>query len=58
MQTIETFTPKELAAQLQVPYRIILAAIKSGELRTIHFSAKYRRIRSQDAAAWIQSITK
>lgn len=58
MRQIETFAPKELSDKLRVPYRIVLKAIKNGELKTIHFTKKYRRIRSEDAAAWIQRITK
>jgi excisionase family DNA binding protein len=58
MKSIETFTPKELAAELKVPYRTVLQAIKNKQLRVLEFSAKYRRIRSEDAAKWIQSITK
>lgn len=58
MKTIETFTPKELAGQLKIPYRIVLGAIKSGQLRTMTFTPKFRRIRSEDAAKWIESVTK
>lgn len=57
MREIETYTAKELASKLKVPYRIVLSAIKKRELRCIRYSAKFRRIRSEDAAAWIQRIT-
>lgn len=57
MREIETYTCKELAGKLKVPYRIILNAIRKGELRCIAYSPKFRRIRSEDAALWIQSIT-
>lgn len=57
MREIETYTAKELAGKLNIPYRIVLAAIKKKELRCIHYSPKYRRIRSEDAARWIQGIT-
>jgi hypothetical protein len=57
MREIETYTAKELAGKLKVPYRIILNAIRKKELRCICYSPKYRRIRSEDAARWIQSIT-
>jgi excisionase family DNA binding protein len=58
MQDIETYSPKELAQALKIPYRIVLHALKTGSLKAIHFGKRHRRIHSKSAAAWIQSITR
>ena len=56
--SITTYSPRELANELGIPYRIVLGAIRARKLRVLEFSRHYRRIRSEDAAKWIQSITK
>lgn len=55
---IETYSAKELATKIGIPYRIVLRAIKMKELRCIRFSPKFRRIRSEDAARWVQGLTE
>ena len=58
MKTIESYSPKELSAELQIPYRTILKAIKNNEIKCQHYSPRFRRIRSEEAARWVQSVTK
>jgi len=58
MQTIEHYTPKELATALKIPYRLILRAMRSGALKATYFGPKHRLIHSKAAAQWIDSITK
>lgn len=53
----QMFTPKELAAELGISYRLVLDAIRAGKLRAIHYGPRLRQIRSEDAAKWVTSLT-
>jgi hypothetical protein len=55
---IDLFKVKDFAEMSGLPYRLILGAIKSGELRCIRGNKRYFRIRSEDGARWIVSLTK
>lgn len=55
---IDLFKVKEFATASGIPYRGILAAIKAGELRCIRRNARWFRIRSEDAAKWVASLTE
>ena len=54
---IQTYTPKELASELGIPYRVVLEAIRNRKLRCIQYSPRVRHIRSEDASRWVTSIT-
>ena len=51
-QSVEFFTPKQLALEMKVNYRLILNAIAAGELSCMKLSERRWRIRSQAAAQW------
>ncbi|MEO7099431.1 MAG: excisionase family DNA-binding protein [Luteolibacter sp.] len=57
-ESLTTYSPKELAGLLKIPYRVVLRAIMEKKLRCAKFSASTYRIRSEDAAEWMASITK
>ena len=57
LERIDVFTPRDFAAQTGIPYRGILTAIRSGELRCLRRNARWFRIRSEDGARWIASLT-
>lgn len=57
MNHITNYSPRTLAAELGIPYRAILAAIKSGNLECIRINQRVFLIRSQAAAKWFCSLS-
>ena len=55
---IDLYKVREFADFTGMPYRLVLAAIASGELRCLRGNSRYFRIRSVDGAQWIGSLTK
>lgn len=56
-EKIDLFTVREFSEKSGIPYRGILAAIKSGDLRCLCRNKRWFRIRSEDGAKWIVSLT-
>ena len=48
--------PRELAKEMNIPYRIIFSAIKSGELKCLKFTSSTYRIIAADALEWIEAV--
>jgi hypothetical protein len=56
-RSLETYSPKALAKSLGLPYRTILAAIKSGALECARINQRVFVIRSEAAAKWFVSLS-
>jgi excisionase family DNA binding protein len=55
---ITLYKVKEFSDRTGISYRLVLAAIASGELRCVKAGKRWFRIRSEDGAKWIVSLTK
>jgi hypothetical protein len=55
---VTLFKVREFSEKAGIPYRMVLAAIASGELRCIKAGKRWFRIRSEDGAKWVVSLTK
>ena len=51
-----TYTPRELAKEMNIPHRIIFEAIKNDELRCLRFSSSTYRILPADVLEWINDV--
>ena len=57
-QSITTYSPRSLANAIGFPYKTVLAAISTGQLKCAKANKRVYRIRSEDAAKWFVSINK
>ena len=57
LEKIDVFKVRDFADMTGIPYRGILTAIRSGELRCLRRNARWFRIRSEDGAKWVASLT-
>jgi hypothetical protein len=53
-----TYTPRELAAELKIPHRLVFLALRSGKLKKMKFSAATHRISGTSVDEWLASITE
>ena len=57
-QEFLTYTPKGLARELSIDYRVVLRALKNGSLASINYGPRTRRIRMEAAARWVSDVGK
>lgn len=57
-RTGQIYTPRSLAAELKVPLRQVLAAIRRGELKCAKFSPATFRVEGEDVDRWLAKLKK
>jgi excisionase family DNA binding protein len=50
------YSPRELAAELRIPPRAVLRAIRRGELKRAKISPAVFRIEGADVDAWLKTL--
>jgi excisionase family DNA binding protein len=53
-----TYTPRELAAELKIPHRLVFIALREKKLTMMKFSSATFRISGSDVDAWLESLKK
>jgi excisionase family DNA binding protein len=57
-RALMTYSPRELAAELKIPNRIVFQAMRSGKLKAMRFTSATMRIDGASVDAWLETLTK